>query len=197
MINITPKATFINPTTSTIYNGKYYSLRLVDNSGNALASKNVTINIAGKDYNVTTDKNGVAKVKLAIANNYINKSLTVTYQFLGDNNLKASSGSSNIKVIKTATKITNATKLVVKNHKNFYVKLTTKAGKVLANKVITMKSSVSGKTYKIKTNSKGIAKIDLWVKKHPLEKYYKYTFQYAGSNYYDSYKKTFKIKITK
>ena len=70
-------------------------------------------------------------------------------------------------------------------------------GKALANKVITMKSSVSGKTYKIKTNSKGIAKTDLWVKNKPLGKYYKYTFKYSGNKYYNSYSKTFKIKIIK
>ncbi|MCQ2978011.1 MAG: hypothetical protein MJ232_08360 [archaeon] len=188
---------FIDATKGTVYNGEYYSVCLVDNSGNALASKTVTINIAGKTYNVTTDKNGLAKVKLAITSKYLNKSLTVTYKFIGDNDFKASSGSSNIKVIKTPTKITNATKLVVKNHKNIYVKLTTKSGKVLANKVITMKSRVSGKIYKIKTNSKGIAKTDLWVKNKSLGKYYKYTFKYVGNTYYNSCTKTFKIKIIK
>ena len=188
---------FINPTKGTVYNGKYYSVRLVDNSSNALASKKVSIKIAGKTYNVTTDKNGLAKVKLALNSKYLNKSLIVSYKFSGDNDFKASSGSSNIKVIKTSTKIVNATKLVVKNHKNIYVKLTTKSGKVLANKVITMKSSISGKTYKIKTNSKGIANTDLWVKIKPLGKYYKYTLNYAGNKYYNSCTKTFKIKIVK
>ena len=188
---------FIDATSGTVYNGKYYGVRLTDNSGKALASKNVAIKIAGKTYNVKTDKNGLAKVKIALTSKYLDKSLTVTYKFLGDNNLKANSGSSNIKVIKTPTKINNATKLVVKNHKNFYVKLTTKSGKVLANKVITMKSSVSSKIYKIKTNSKGIAKIDLWVKNKPLGKYYKYLFKFKGDNYYKACTKTFKIKIIK
>ena len=163
----------------------------------SLSSKKVTIKIAGKTYNVKTDKNGLAKIKPAITSKYLNKALTITYKFLENNNLKASSGSSIIKVIKTPTKIVNTTKLVVKNHKNFYVKLTTKSGKILANKIIKIKSNISSKTYKIKTNSKGIAKINLRVKNKHLGKYYKYTFKYAGSNYYNPCSKTFKIKIIK
>ena len=86
--------------------------------------------------------------------------------------------------------------IAIKNHKYFYVKLAAKSGKALANKVVTMKSSVSGKTYKIKTNSKGIAKIDLWIT-YNLGKTHKYTFKYAGNSYYKAYSVTFKIKLVK
>ena len=190
-------AKFVNATSGTVYNGNYYKVYLIDNSGKALASQNVTIKIASKNYTIKTDKNGLAKVKLGLENKYLNKSLTVSYNFVGDETIKGDTGSSKIKVIKTPTVIINASKLVVKNHKYIYVKLTTKTGKVLANKVITMKSSVSNKTYKMKTNSKGIAKTDLWVKVRPLNKYYKYTFKYEGDNYYSPYQKTFKIKVVK
>ena len=68
---------FVDATNGTVYNGNYYSVRLVDNSGNAIASKNIAINIAGKTYNVATDKNGLAKVKIALTSKYLDKSLTV------------------------------------------------------------------------------------------------------------------------
>ena len=184
---------------STTYgSGKYFIVKVLDKNKKPVSGVKLTLKIytgskVNKTVTVTTDKNGIAKYsasKLSIGTHKV----TVT---VSNHNYIASVKSSSIKVAKAPTKLVNATKLVVKNHKNFYVKLTTKSGKVLANKVIKMKSSVSGKIYKMKTNSKGIAKIDLWVKNKPLGKYYKYTFKYAGSKYYNSCTKTFKIKIIK
>ena len=186
---------FDNVSSGTIYNGNYFKLTLKDANGKILASKEVKITLLGKTYTVTTDANGVAKVKIAATNSQIGKDLKVTYKFAGDETYVSSSGSTTIKVAKTATKITKITKGAVKNHGNFYVKLTTKSGKALANKVITMKSKNSGKTYKIKTNSKGIAKTDLWVKVKPKGKYYSFKFKYAGSAYYNAYAVTFKVKL--
>ena len=188
---------FTTVSSGTIYNGNYFKLTLKDVNGDVLANKTVKINLLGKTYNVTTDANGVAKVKIAATDSQIGKSLNVTYKFEGDEKYVATSGSTIIKIAKTATMITKITKVAVKNHKNFYVKLTTKSGKVLSNKIITMKSVNSGKTYKIKTNSKGVGKIDLWVKHKPLGKYYKYIFKYSGSAYYKACSVTFKVKIVK
>ena len=190
------KSKVVDVTSGTVYNGKYYKVTLKDGNGKYVVNKKVTITILGKSYTVTTDKNGVAKVKLSISNKYIGKSLKVTYKF-NNVNYTAISGSSTIKVIKMPTNITKVSSSIIKNHKYFYVKLATKSGKALAGKTITMISKVSGKIYSIKTNSKGIAKVDLWVKKCPLGKYYKYTFKYAGSKYYKSSSATFSVKLVK
>ena len=195
LINITPKATFINPTTSTIYNGKYFKVILKDSGANALINKTVKIKLLSKIYTVTTDNNGVAKIRVSVSNKYIGKSLKVFYKFEGDCSYCASNGSVSIRVSKMNTKISRVTYGNLKNHAYFRVKLTTKEGKVLSNKIITMKSVNSGKVYKIKTNSKGIGKIDLWVKCKPLSRYYKYIFKYSGSKYYKSYSIKFKVKI--
>ncbi|MCQ2977107.1 MAG: hypothetical protein MJ232_03730 [archaeon] len=195
LINITPKATFINPTTSTIYNGKYFKVILKDSGANALINKTVKIKLLSKIYTVTTDNNGVAKIRVSVSNKYIGKSLKVFYKFEGDCSYCASNGSVSIRVSKMNTKISRVTYGNLKNHAYFRVKLTTKNGNVLSNKIITMKSVNSGKVYKIKTNSKGIGKIDLWVKCKPLSRYYKYIFKYSGSKYYKSYSIKFKVKI--
>ena len=131
-------AKFTNPTTGSVYNGEGYNVTLKDANDNVLVDKNVVITILGKNYNVTTDANGVAKVKVKVASKYVGKSLKVNYNFAGDETYNSISGSSNIDVVKMASKITNASAKVVKNHKNFYVKLTTDSGKALANKVITI-----------------------------------------------------------
>lgn len=186
---------FTSASSGTVYNANYYKVTLKDANGKVLVSKKVKITILGKTYTVVTDSKGVAKVKVSVAKKYLGKSLKITYKFAGDKIYNSANGFSTIKVVKTVTKITKAHKLVVKNHKYFYVKLTTKSGKILPNKIITMKSTVSGKVYNIKTNSKGIAKINLWVKKCPLGKYYKYIFKYAGSSIYKPCVSNFKVKI--
>ncbi len=73
------------------------------------------------------------------------------------------SGFSTIKVVRTVTKVYKAHKRVVKNHNYFYAKLTTKSGKILVNKKSTIKSKVSSKVYKIKTNSKVLLN-EYWLK---------------------------------
>ncbi|MCQ2977261.1 MAG: hypothetical protein MJ232_04520 [archaeon] len=152
-------------------------------------------NKTGKSYTkyIKTNKNGAAWFKVC---NLKQGTYKVDIYFSGNSKYSGYHEDAGYCYIKSNYKITKLTKGAVKNHGYFYVKLTTKSGKVLANKIITMKSSVSGKTYKMKTNSKGVAKTDLWVKNKPLGKYYKYTFKYGGPNH-NSCSSTFKVKIVK
>ena len=192
-INVTLIPTVL---TTDYDSGKYFQIKVVDNNNESITGLKLALKVfTGSSYKtvyVTTDDNGIAKYdasKLSIGTHNV----TV---MVSNSNYSASIKTSSIKIVKATTKITNASAKVIKNHKYFYVKLATKSGKTLANKVVTMKSSVSGKTYKIKTNSKGIAKIDLWIT-YTLGKTHKYTFKYAGNSYYKAYSVTFKIKLVK
>ncbi|MCQ2978083.1 MAG: Ig-like domain-containing protein, partial [archaeon] len=192
-INVTLIPTVL---TTDYDSGKYFQIKVVDNNNESITGLKLALKVfTGSSYKtvyVTTDDNRIAKYdasKLSIGTHNV----TV---MVSNSNYSASIKTSSIKIVKAATKITNVSTKVIKNHKYFYVKLTTKSGKALANKVVTMKSSVSGKKYKIKTNSKGIAKIDLWIT-YNLGKTHKYTFKYAGNSYYKAYSVTFKIKLVK
>lgn len=145
------------------YNGDECSVCLTDNSGNAFASKNIIISIAGKTYNVTTDENGLAKIKLELTNKDLNKSLTIVYNFVGDDDFKASNGSSKIKVIKIPTIVT-AKNVSYKKGANKYFTVTVKnklTKKVMKNLTLNIKvfTGKKSKTYTIKTNNKGIGKL--------------------------------------
>ena len=71
------------------------------------------------------------------------------------------------------------------------ITLKTLRGKAVAKKKITLK--VNGKTYKVKTNSKGQTSVKV---KLTAKKTYKYTVKFAGNKSYKAASKTGKIKIS-
>ena len=135
-------------------------------SGNIIlpndAGGKITLNIAGKNYEFSVVK-GVASVKVPdLANGEY--AYTITYS--GDNKYSSFSRTGSLTVNKqtTPTKpvakttITLKTIKVKKSAKKLVLQATLKQGKTpLKNKKITFK--FNGKTYKAKTNKKGIAKI--------------------------------------
>jgi hypothetical protein len=125
-----------------------YKVRAYDNNGNPAAGKTVTFKVNGKTYKVKTDKNGYAKVKL----NLKPKTYKITASF---NGFKVSN---KIKV-KNVLSLSGSVK---KNKIKFKSKLVSSKGKALKGKKITFK--FKGKTYKKKTNSKGIATLKLKMK---------------------------------
>ena len=73
------------------------------------------------------------------------------------------------------------------------VKITLKSGnKVISGKKVSLK--VNGKTFSAKTNSKGVASIEVKVTKKGT---FKYTVKFAGDNVYNSASKTGKIIVKK
>ena len=126
---------------------KMFKVRVFDNYGKAVSGKIVSFKINGKVYNVKTDKNGYAGLKI----NQKPGTYTITAQY-GDVKVK------NKITVKTTLITKNISKKVKKSAK-FKVKLLNSKGKVLKNKIIKIR--FNSKNYKIKTNKNGIASFSL------------------------------------
>ena len=128
--------------------GKYYKARVFNDDGTpAGKNKVVTFKINKKTYKVKTDKNGYAKLKISQkAGNY---TIYATYKgFKLSNKI----------VVKPVLTAKNISKKKAKKIR-FSAKLVNTKGKALKGKKISFK--FKGRTYKIKTNRKGIATLTL------------------------------------
>lgn len=131
------------------YYGFYptYNIRVRNDDGKFAGNLEVKITVNKKVYKLHSDKNGYVSLKIYLtAGNYV-----ITSEYKG---------------FKVSNKITIKPTLITKNIKakkgktvKFTAKLLDKNGKVLKGKKITFK--VKGKTYKAKTNKKGIATIKI------------------------------------
>ena len=156
-----------------LYTAKTPYKVLVTVDGKAVgAGEVVKMTFIGKTYDVKTDKNGYATLKLPDAKPKKAK-YTITAEYKGvkvSNKVKVNS------IIKAKNKKVKKSKKVNK------IKVTLKKvnGKALAKK--TLKLKVKGKTVKAKTNKKGVATFK--VKKNVLKKLkvgkkYKYTVTFG------------------
>ena len=167
-----------------------FQATLKDNKGNVLANKTVSIIINGVTKEVTTDANGTAKlsVKYSTAGTY-----NVVILYMGDKTYAATVATGKIVVAKKATKITAPKKKFKVKKKIKKVKITLKSeGKALAKKKVTL--TVKGKTFKAKTNSKGVAIIKVKLNKRGT---FKYKVKFAGDGAYKAVTKKGKIIIKK
>ena len=171
-------------------NSGNFQVTLTDSKGNVLANKTVSIIINGVTKKVTTDDKGIAKlsVKYSKAGTY---NAVVTY--MGDKTYAATVATGKITVTKKATKITAPKKKFKVKKKTKKVKITLKSeGKALAKKKVTL--TVKGKTFKAKTNSKGVATIKVKLNKRGT---FKYKVKFAGDGAYKAISKKGKIVIKK
>ena len=157
---------------------KYKVLAIGDDGQPVGAGETVIIKVNGKSYNVKTDKNGYAYLKI----NLKPKAYTITAEY---KNTKVS----NKLTVKQILKSNNVK--VKRSAKKMVLKATLKSskGKAISGKKITFKKKK--KTYKAKTNKKGIAKVTIkknLIKK--LKKGKKYTVKIKYIK--DSIKKTVK-----
>ena len=128
--------------------GKYYTVRVCNDDGTpAGKNKVVTFKINKKTVKVKTDKNGYAKLKISQkAGKY---TIYATYKgFKLSNKI----------VVKPVLTAKNISKKKAKKIR-FTAKLVNTKGKALKGKKISFK--FKGRTYKIKTNSKGLATLTL------------------------------------
>lgn len=171
------KANTTKTSTKLTVNAAHYSksntvfkVVLTDTSGNLLNNKTITFKISGKTYSATTDLNGVANVK--VTSQKIGK-YSVTAKFNGDSKYAKSSFSGKVQVVSSISNRVNMVKTygVEKN----YTATFWKDNDRLTN--TTVKIILNGKTYNVKTNSKGVAQIstDLVPGKYTIKLYNPYS----------------------
>ena len=125
--------------------GSNYKVRIVGDDGNYVgAGEIVKINVGGKTYSVKTDKDGYANLKLSLKV----KKYTITVTYKGFT-------TKNIVTVKSVVKPLKKTVKVKSTAKKLNIKVKLKGKKVLKKKYVYLK--LKGKTYKAKTNQKGIA----------------------------------------
>ena len=146
------------PSTSAIYYGDgQYKVKLTNSSGKSIVGEYVSFKINGKYIaKAKTNKTGWAVFK--IPTKYVPKTYKFTVSALG----KTYNINKTVKQVLTLKSVT-----VKKYAKKLVLTATLKKGKTaLKSKKLTFK--FNGKAYKVKTNSKGIAKVT--IKKSVLRK---------------------------
>ncbi len=159
--------------------GSYFTVKVVTNDGRAVgAGETVKFTINGKTTTVKTDNNGIAKIKISnVPGKY-----TITTSYRGKT----------YKNTVTVKHVLKATKVSVKNTaKKLTLKATLKInGKAVKGK--TIKFKFKGKTYKAKTNAKGIATVT--IKQKVIKKLTKKSYAVKVTYLKDTVKTTVKVK---
>ena len=164
---------------------------LTDINGMVISGEKLTFNLNSKNYNIVTDKNGKAQIKISEAKegSYI---LTVNYAGDGDIDYYGSSARAKIIVKNHAVKIISSNLNMIPKMAEYYsVILKDASNKILANQKVTFK--VNGKTYTKTTNSKGVAKVKLKFNKN--KKIYKIAISYNGNSKYKAFSKINKLVV--
>ena len=192
-IPINPKTT-LSAAKLTTYplSGSYFKAKLLDSTGKAVAGEKITFKINGKTLTATTNKNGIAKVKLSLTSK---KTYSISVSYGGSDDYKSSSikSSVSVKVGSKKSKIKASNIKVKKNKKkSFKFKLLTNKGKALKSQ--NVKVTVNGKTSIVKTNSKGVAKLTVKLKK---VKKYKIKMKFLGNADFKPASSTKTIKVLK
>ena len=153
-INIVERLQENNDIVMDFFDGTFYSVRAYGDDANPVSGVTVTITVNGVSYDVVTNQEGYALLKIRLNP----KTYTITAEWKGckinkvivRQTLKAKS----FKVKKSSNKFKYSASLKWSN------------GKPIVGKVITFK--FKGKTYVVKTNKKGVATIK--IKKSVLKK---------------------------
>ena len=165
--------------------------KLTDSNGKAVSGETLTFAINSKTYNIRTDGNGQAKIKISESKEGTYK-ITVKYDGDGDIDYYKSSAQANVIVKKANTKIVSSNLNMIPKMAEYYsITLKDANGNALANQRVTFK--VNGKTYTKTTNSKGVAKVKLKFNKN--KKTYKIAISFKGNNKYKGVSKTNKLIV--
>ena len=146
--NITTGPEIIASNLNTVYNANsYYSIKVYGHEGELANCEKVVVKVNGKTFKTLTAKNGIARFKVT--------------QIPGTYKLSiASLGKTTTKKLTVKHVIALKTVTIKKSAKKLTLQATLKNGKSpIKNKQVTFK--FNGKTYKAKTNSKGIAKVTI------------------------------------
>ncbi|WP_405287299.1 right-handed parallel beta-helix repeat-containing protein [Methanobrevibacter sp.] len=188
----------INPATKLVssklitypLSGEYLSVKLLDSAGRGISGQKITFVFNGKSYVGKTNSNGIAKVKVSLSSK---KGYVVTLTYSGSDDYVSSKTTTKItvKVGFKKSKITSSNMKVKKNKmKSFSLKLTGSSGKALKYQKVLVK--LNSKTYTVKTNGKGIARLS--VKLSKIKKY-KVTAKFLGNSDFKAVSKTNVITV--
>ncbi|AWX32561.1 Ig-like domain repeat protein [Methanosphaera sp. BMS] len=177
-------STPVNNTSTTI------TATLTDTDNKTIANQNITLNVAGKTFNLKTNSNGIA------TQTYTPTTLgkqTITAIYKGDSQYVNSTATTNITVKKINTKID----LKVSNNTpinntpiTVTVTLTDADGNKLANQQVTL--NINGKTVTAKTNNNGQVTQNYTPTKVETQNI---TATYTGDSRYNNSTKTIRITV--
>ena len=183
-----------NMTTSAVASvdgrvGEYFKVRLKDSNGSALANKPIKIGFNGKVYDRTTDENGSAKLQINLG---YKGTYTFAIGFLGDDDYSGAFEVAKITVKVQTPKLTASNKSYKASAKTKSLSATFKSlkGNPVVNKKVTF--TVNGKTYTAKTNSRGIATVNVSLNKKGT---YSFTVKFAGDNTFSTVSKKAKLSL--
>lgn len=151
-------------------------------AGKVLAGEKVTITIAGKKYTATTNAKGVA----SFAINNAKGTYKVSVNYAGNNIYATSNKVVTVNVVKPVIKSLTSK---VKKGNSYQVSFKTYNNKAIKNTKVGV--TVNGKTYKVATNSKGIANVKLNIKKGT----YKIISKFLSTAIYGKTTLTSKVKV--
>ncbi|WP_432644925.1 Ig-like domain-containing protein [Methanobrevibacter sp.] len=177
-------------TTYIVPNKKYsFTVTLKSKHGILISGKNIVFKYLNKKVTVKTNSNGKATLSLPALSK---GTYSISYSYSGDKYYSGSSESGKLYVQNPTTKLTSSKlNMQYNDGSKFAVKLT-KSGKVLVNK--NVKITFNGKSYTVKTNSKGIAYLTV-----PTVKPATYTikYEYLTPSYFDYCQGSNKIVVSK
>ena len=160
---------------------------LTDSKGNALLGKSVTIHLNDDIYTKKTNAKGQVVLSVDEPAGKYNARIS----FTGDDIYKSSSHTSRVTVSKAASKIIASAKVFKAKSKSKKLTVTLKnKNRVMKNVIV--KLTVNKKTYKVKTNSKGVAVFAIKLTKKGK---YNAVYKFEGNSNFKSSTKTVKISI--
>ncbi len=154
-----------------------YTATFLDAYGNPLNNTDIKITVSGVDYTKKTNAKGVASLAINLKPG--------TYKIVAVNPATGFSLTTTFKILSTIT-ASDISKVYTDDRK-FTATFLKSNGKALAKKSIKFK--INGKTYKVKTNSKGVASLS-------LKNLKKGTYTITSYNA-DGLTKTNKVKVVK
>ena len=174
--------------------GEYFIWRLIDANGKPLANTPMEIGFNGVIYNyekdgIITDENGYAKLQINLG---YKGAYTFAICFLGDDNYTASFAVAKINVDtqKGTLTVPNKSYAASAKTKTLTATFKTAKGNPIAGKWI--KFTVNGKTYKAKTDAKGVAKVNVSLNKKGT---YNFVAKFDEDSTYTAINKTAKLTV--
>lgn len=157
---------------------------LKNSTGSPLKSKNLTALLNGKNYNLKTNSNGIAKLTTSLPS----KTYKLTVSFKGDELYNATSKVFSIKVSKITTKLNVLNNFFI-NGQYVYVYLYDQILNSISHKKLTLK--FNGEQYTRTTNQNGCVKLKLNSKSSKCS----VKVNFKADKFYKSVSKTFKFYI--